>query len=225
MAMFAQSIWAAPHAAAQDEDLEALKAQIDALADLVAAQAEEINRLKVQMQSDAQDGDQVIQIDPRALEDAAQSEAIIDTGINAGRYEVGRVTDDAIVTAGDFEGSISLPGSTASMRIGGYVQADMGYDFDSLGFSDSLNLRTIPLDGSSSDGREVFRSHARYTRLNFDVRDQTRLGEFRSFLELAFFGSGNDTTNNYTPVLRHAAAGVGDVFVGQYREQIVEIEA
>lgn len=220
-----QVIGAVPHAAAQDSDIEALKAQIDALADLVAAQAEEIDRLKTLVQSDTQDQDRLIQLDPRGSDESAGNAPIIETGIDAGRYEVGRVPDDAIVTAGDFEGSISMPGSTASMRIGGYVQADMGYDFDSLGFSDSLNLRTIPLDGSASDGREVFRSHARYTRLNFDIRDQTAWGEFRSFLEVDFFGSGNDTTNNYTPVLRHAAAGVGDVYVGQYWSQFVDIAA
>jgi len=219
---FTHSTLALPQATAQDADLEALKAQIDALAEIVQAQADEIDRLKKQVQPDA---DSLIQIYPQIDEEAAQNSASVNTGIDAGRYEVGRVPDDAIVTAGDFEGSISMPGSTASMRIGGYIQADVGYDFDSLGFSDSLNLRTIPLDGSSSDGREVFRSHARYTRLNFDVRDQTAWGEFRSFLELDFFGSGNDTTNNYTPVLRHAAAGVGDVYVGQYWSQFVDIAA
>lgn len=219
---FTHSTLALPQATAQDTDLEALKAQIDALAEIVQAQADEIDRLKKQVQPDA---DSLIQIYPQIDEEAAQNSASVNTGIDAGRYEVGRVPDDAIITAGDFEGSISMPGSTASMRIGGYIQADVGYDFDSLGFSDSLNLRTIPLDGSSSDGREVFRSHARYTRLNFDVRDQTAWGEFRSFLELDFFGSGNDTTNNYTPVLRHAAAGVGDVYVGQYWSQFVDIAA
>lgn len=224
-AALSYSIWTLPQAAAQDADLEALKAQIDALADIVEAQAEEIDRLKQQIEPVQQNLDSLIQIDPVGSEGSVEDAALVDTGINAGRYEVGRVPDDAIVTAGDFEGSISMPGSTASMRIGGYIQADMGYDFDSLGFSDSLNLRTIPLDGSTSDAREVFRSHARYTRLNFDIRDNTALGEFRSFLELDFFGSGNDTTNNYTPVLRHAAAGVGDVYVGQYWSQFVDIAA
>ena len=225
LAVLLQSSWVIPHAAAEDAALEALKAQIDALANIVEAQAEEIDRLKQQIQPAQQDPDALIKVYPSDGTESSPNGAVVDTGIDAGRYEVGRVPDDAIITAGDFEGSISLPGSTASMRIGGYVQSDMGYDFDSLGFSDSLNLRTIPLDGSSSDGREVFRSHARYTRLNFDVRDQTAWGEFRSFLELDFFGSGNDTTNNYTPVLRHAAAGVGDFYVGQYWSQFVDVAA
>lgn len=206
---------------AQESDLEELRAQIEALTEVVEQQAEEIAALKnSSLLAPSSDAEAVTRIDANALEADP-----VDTSIEAGRYEVGRVPDDAIVTAGDFEGSITLPGSTASMRIGGYVQADMGYDFDSLGFSDSLNLRTIPLDGSSSDGDEIFRSHARYTRLNLDVRDQTRLGEFRAFLEIDFFGSGNDTTNNYTPVLRHAAAGVGGLYVGQYWSQFVDIAA
>ncbi|MEO1786835.1 MAG: DcaP family trimeric outer membrane transporter, partial [Pseudomonadota bacterium] len=211
------SLWMAYSipALAQDSEIDVLRAQIEALTERVEQQAGEIEALKAA--SDPQD--------PSASEDVVKLPAqssdtrVVDNSIDAGRYEVGRVPDDAIVTAGDFEGSITLPGSTASMRIGGYIQADFGYDFDSLGFSDSLNLRTIPLDGSTSDGEQVFRSHARYTRLNLDVRDQTRLGEFRSFLEIDFFGSGSDTTNNFTPVLRHAAAGVGGLYVGQYWSQ------
>ena len=217
------SLWMAcsSPALAQDSEIDVLRAQIEALTERVEQQAGEIEALKAA--SDPQD--------PSASEDVVKLPAqssdtrVVDNSIDAGRYEVGRVPDDAIVTAGDFEGSITLPGSTASMRIGGYIQADFGYDFDSLGFSDSLNLRTIPLDGSTIDGEQVFRSHARYTRLNLDVRDQTRLGEFRSFLEIDFFGSGSDTTNNYTPVLRHAAAGVGGLYVGQYWSQFVDIAA
>ncbi|MEO1661172.1 MAG: DcaP family trimeric outer membrane transporter [Pseudomonadota bacterium] len=225
IALCAHSVGAIPIASAQEDDLEALKAQIDALADLVEAQAGQIDQLKAQIQMEPRSEDALIEIEPGGSEVTSRDGQTVDTSIDAGRYEVGRVPDDAIVTAGDFESSITLPGSTASMRIGGYVQADMGYDFDSLGFSDSLNLRTIPLDGSTSDGEQVFRSHARYTRLNLDVRDQTRLGEFRSFLEIDFFGSGNSTTNNYTPVLRHAAAGVGGLYVGQYWSQFVDIAA
>ncbi|MEL6245972.1 MAG: DcaP family trimeric outer membrane transporter, partial [Pseudomonadota bacterium] len=221
MGLISASIVFSLPALAQESDLEELRAQIEALTKVVEQQSEEIAELKNRTgPTPSSDADAIARIEAGA----AQADTV-DTSIDAGRYEVGRVPDDAIVTAGDFEGSITLPGSTASMRIGGYVQADMAYDFDSLGFSDSLNLRTIPLDGSTSDGEQVFRSHARYTRLNLDVRDQTRLGEFRSFLEIDFFGSGNDTTNNYTPVLRHAAAGVGGLYVGQYWSQFVDIAA
>ena len=206
-------------AMAQDSEFNMLRAQIEALTKRVEQQADEIAALKKET-SPVGASDRVERVEVDLAEPVD-----IDDSIEAGRYQVGRVPDDAIVTEGDFEGSITLPGSTASMRIGGYIQADIGYDFDSLGFSDSLNLRTIPLDGSTSDGDEIFRSHARYTRLNLDVRDQTRLGEFRSFLEIDFFGSGSDTTNNYTPVLRHAAAGVGGLYVGQYWSQFVDIAA
>ncbi|MEL6300465.1 MAG: DcaP family trimeric outer membrane transporter [Pseudomonadota bacterium] len=154
-------------------------------------------------------------IDPR-------KESLEQTGA---RQEIGRVPDDAIVRAGDFTGSIVLPGTTASVRIGGYVQADMGFDFDSLGFSDALNLRTIPLDGTTADDEQVFRSHARYSRLNIDVRDQTPIGQFRTFIEFDFFGSGSTFTNNYTPVLRHAAAGIGNLYFGQYWSQFTDLAA
>lgn len=214
-----------PGASAEPDELEALKAQLNALSKVVEQQSREIEALRAERQDDDGESAPGRSIQRLAPVSDKEEELVVNNSIQAGRYEVGRVPDDAVVKAGDFDGSITLPGSTASMRIGGYVQADMGYDFDSLGFSDSLNLRTIPLNGSTSDDEQVFRSHARYTRLNFDVRDDTEMGEFRTFLEIDFFGSGSDTTNNYSPVLRHAAAGLGNLYVGQYWSQFVDIAA
>ena len=209
-----------PAAQSQDDELEALRQQLEALRSLLEEQAERIEALEA--------GEAAPAISPpleRIGGSPNESQSSGDGASNTGRYQIGRVPDDAVVRAGDFEGSITIPGSTASVRIAGYVQGDVGYDFDSLGFSDALNIRTIPLDGSPDDDTNVFRSHARYTRLNFDVRDDTKFGTFRTFLELDFFGSGTDTTNNYTPVLRHAAAGIGDLYFGQYWSQFVDISA
>ncbi|MEM6513537.1 MAG: DcaP family trimeric outer membrane transporter [Pseudomonadota bacterium] len=209
----------APSSSADDELVE-LRKQLQQLQQQVREQALEIEALKQalpQAETLQAGGDTKL---PSSAETAAATQS---TG--AGRQEIGRVPDDAFVRAGDFVGSLLLPGSSASVRIGGYIQADMGYDFDSLGFSDALNLRTLPLDGFAGDDESIFRSHARNSRLNIDVRDSTRLGEFRTFVEFDFFGSGNTFTNNYSPVLRHAAAGIGNLYFGQYWSQFTDLAA
>ncbi|MEM9375251.1 MAG: DcaP family trimeric outer membrane transporter [Pseudomonadota bacterium] len=218
--ILAWSVVGASGAHADESDLEALKAQVARLTKMVEAQAAEIEALKKETTLLAHTDSLIIQLDTSQISSEAD-----DGPRTASRQVIGRVPDDAIVRAGDFDGSLVIPGSTASVRIGGYVQGDMGYDFDSLGFSDALNLRTVPLDGTQSDGEQVFRSHARYSRLNFDIRDETRFGLFRTFLEVDFFGSGSDFTNNYTPVLRHAAAGIGDLYFGQFWSHFTDLAA
>ncbi|MEO1319722.1 MAG: DcaP family trimeric outer membrane transporter, partial [Pseudomonadota bacterium] len=192
----------------RDEELATLKAQMAILAARVESQSAEIEALKARVGTDAD----------------TEAPAIVATE-TARRQEIGRVPDNALVRAGDFGGSIVLPGTTASVRIGGYVQADIGYDFDNLGFSDALNVRSVPLDDTTSDGEQVFRSHARNSRVNIDVRDKTPLGDFRTFVEFDFFGSGSTFTNNYSPVLRHAAAGIGNLYFGQYWSQFTDLAA
>ncbi|MEL7042285.1 MAG: DcaP family trimeric outer membrane transporter [Pseudomonadota bacterium] len=218
--ILASAIAGTSNAQAEESDLEALKAQVARLTEMVEAQAAQIEALKketmLRVSTDTS---------PIALDTSQTSSQTADATRTTSRQVIGRVPDDAIVRAGDFDGSLIIPGSTASVRIGGYVQADLGYDFDSLGFSDALNLRTLPLDGTQSDGEQVFRSHARYSRLNFDIRDETEFGLFRTFLEVDFFGSGSDFTNNYTPVLRHAAAGIGDLYFGQFWSHFTDLAA
>lgn len=206
-----------------DADLDALKAQIERLSAIVAEQEARLAILEARPAGGGDAQDSPLPLEPlRTSEQEATGPA---SAASVRRQEIGRFPDNAIVRAGDFAGSIVIPGTSASVRIGGYVQADMGYDFDSLGFSDALNLRTLPLDGSSADGEQVFRSHARYSRLNIDVRDETPLGMFRTFLEFDFFGTGNSFTNNYSPVLRHAAAGIGNLYFGQYWSQFTDLAA
>lgn len=205
--------------AAGDDEMAQLRQQLQALELALREQATEIEALKAKLSAEeSATGEEKEQSAIVAATNAGETDAL-------GRQEMGRVADDAFVQVGEFDGSLAVPGSNASIRIGGYVQADMGYDFDSLGFSDALNLRTLPLDGLSGDDETVFRSHARNSRLNIDVRNSTRFGDFRTFVEFDFFGSGSTFTNNYAPVLRHAAAGIGNLYFGQYWSQFTDLAA
>ncbi|MEL7538799.1 MAG: DcaP family trimeric outer membrane transporter [Pseudomonadota bacterium] len=182
-------------------DLAALKAQIDALAKIVEAQAARIDELE--------SGQQTPDAPPA---DAADTEV----RSAAARQPLGRFPDDAIVTAGDFDGSINIPGTEASVRLGGFVRAEGNYDFDSLGFQDTVSVRRIPLDGTDDDDTSQSRFHVRNSRMNLDYRRKTKFGELRTFVEWDFFGGGSEFINNYEFRLRNAAAGIGNFYFGQW---------
>ncbi|MEM8982992.1 MAG: DcaP family trimeric outer membrane transporter [Pseudomonadota bacterium] len=137
----------------------------------------------------------------------------------------GRFPDDAIVTSGDFPGSISIPGRGGSVRIGGFVRADVVHDVDSVGFEDLVLNRTIPLDGDNGDGDSQTRLSARLSRINVDFRRNTERGLFRTFIEADFFGGGDELLSNYEFRLRHAAAQFGDFYAGQWWSSFADVRS
>lgn len=104
----------------------------------------------------------------------------------------------------DFPGAWHLPGTTAAMKIGGYVNLSLVTSFDPLLISDRFIVGSIPLEGQvvtgSRTGTDVTASQ---TRLNFEVREETNHGVLRAFIEGDFEGDGESFR------LRHA--------FGQYR--------
>ena len=139
------------------------------------------------------------------------------------RQPIGRFPDDAFVTSGDFERSISLPGTPGSFRIGGLVQVNANFDPDNLGFQQIGTQPTIPLDGDTEDGTDQFAIHVRHSRVNFDYRAPTALGDLRTFVEFDFFGDGDEFTNDYDLRLRHAAVELGNLKVGQFWSGFVDV--
>lgn len=122
-----------------------------------------------------------------------------------------------VVTGGDKPGSFKLPGSDTSIKIGGYVKADLIYDIGP-DTGDSFAASSIPADGSAADEREgSFRAHARQTRINITTWTPTDYGEVQTFVEGDFFGGGgNERLSNSTSFrLRHAYGQVGPVLAGQ----------
>lgn len=139
--------------------------------------------------------------------------------------EYGRFQDDALVRKGEFFGSIEIPETGVSIRIGGYVNLDIVHDIDSLGFADFVVPTTIPIDGTLLDGTSQTVFSARTSRINFDVRGRSPLGEVRAFVEADFLGDGSELTSTYTFQLRHAAAQVGHLYFGQWWSSFVDVGA
>lgn len=110
------------------------------------------------------------------------------------------------VGAGDFPHSILIPGTNASVKIGGFAKFDFIQDFNSIGSTDDFDTSTIPTSGPQKGNTRL---HARQTRLNLDVRHPSELGDVQVFAEGDFFGSGNAFR------LRHGYGKLGPVLAGQ----------
>ncbi|MEM1337213.1 MAG: DcaP family trimeric outer membrane transporter [Bacteroidota bacterium] len=141
------------------------------------------------------------------------------------RQPLGRFPDDAVVTRGSFDRSITVPGTKGAFRVGGNVIVNTNYDFDNLGFQDISFQSTIPLDGTSEDGENQFRTHVRFSKVNFDYRSPTRLGEFRVFIEFDFFNpaQNGEFVNDYGLRLRHATAELGNWKFGQFWSGFMDV--
>ena len=124
------------------------------------------------------------------------------------------------VTLGDFPGSLKLPESDLSFKIGGYVKLDFIHDLDYVRTGDLFVQTAIPVDGDDDAGRSgETRLTARQSRVNLDVRAATQLGLFRGFTEGDFFGSGS------TFQLRHAYVELGHLLAGQTWSTFMDITA
>ncbi|MEL7312593.1 MAG: DcaP family trimeric outer membrane transporter [Pseudomonadota bacterium] len=203
---------------AHADDIESLASRLEVLEAQLEAQAAEIEQLRSALA--ATKGQETVAED-RLL--SVSSETAVE--IDEATQPLGRFPDAAIITAGDFDGAIKLPDSQASVKIGGFVRLEGGYDFDSLGFQDAVNHRRIPLDGSPEDGANQSRFHVRNSRFNIDYRRPIESGQIRAFLEFDFFGGGDEFINNYEVRIRHVAANVGNFYVGQWWSQFTDIAA
>lgn len=157
----------------------------------------------------------------RATEEDKTDEPV---DVNA-QKSIGKFPNDATVKTGDFPGSIRIPGYDASVRIGGMVELNTIHDWESLGFGETLSPGSIPIDGMPEDESSQTRLSARDSRINFDLRGKNRFGVLRMFVEADFLGSGSELSSGYSFQLRHAAAQIGGLFIGQWWSIFDDISA
>ena len=110
----------------------------------------------------------------------------------------------------NFPGAWYLPGTTAAMKVGGYVNLSVVNSFDPMLIPDRFIVGSIPPDGETADGAiEGTQVSAQQTRLNLEYREQTTMGEIRAFVEADFQGGGD------TFRLRHAFGQFGSILAGK----------
>ena len=121
---------------------------------------------------------------------------------------------------GVMPGSIKIPGTDISMKLGGYVKLDFIQDFDGIGNASQFKTDTIPINGTpNADLGGLSTFQAIETRFNVDFRGDTPRGKFRAFFEGDFFGQGN------TFRIRHAFGEFGNLLAGQTWTTFMDISA
>ncbi|HRP96820.1 MAG TPA: DcaP family trimeric outer membrane transporter [Rhodocyclaceae bacterium] len=129
------------------------------------------------------------------------------------------VAPENVVTAGSTKGSFKLPGTDTSVKIGGYVKADLLFSNRSAGANSVADQLLVPSAipiGSANEKRQT-KFHARQTRLNIGTSTPTSWGELRAFVEADFFGAeGNEVVSNSNNLrTRHAYGSLGGLLIGQ----------
>lgn len=110
----------------------------------------------------------------------------------------------------NFPGAWYLPGTTAAMKVGGYVNLSLVNSFDPMQIPDRFIVGSIPTKGQTIsgavDGTQV---SAQQTRINLEYREQTKMGEIRAFVEGDFQADGD------TFRLRHAFGQFRSILAGK----------
>jgi len=127
-----------------------------------------------------------------------------------------------IVSAGDFPGSIRIPGSDAAIKFGGRIRTAVVLTLDPLGTDDRFLTNSIPVGQSQSGEAKRTNISARASRLNIEFRTPGGKEELRAFFEGDFNGAGNAFR------LRHAYAQYRGFIAGQtwstFSDPAVEVE-
>lgn len=120
----------------------------------------------------------------------------------------------------NFPGAWYLPGTTAAMKIGGYVNLSVVNSFNPMTKPDRFIVGSIPPKGTIVPGGvEGIQVSARQTRVNMEYREQSNLGEIRAFIEGDFQGD-NDTFR-----LRHAFGQFSSILAGYTWTTFMDIDA
>ena len=115
-----------------------------------------------------------------------------------------------VVSAGDFPGSIRIPGSDAAIKFGARIRTAVVLTLDPLGTDDRFLTSSIPVGVPSTSG-DARRTNitARASRLNIEFRTPGGREEVRAFFEGDFAGAGDQFR------LRHGYAQYRGFIVGQ----------
>jgi hypothetical protein len=120
----------------------------------------------------------------------------------------------------DFPGAWHLPGTTAAMKIGGFVNLSLVNSLDPVAITDRFIVGSIPPEGESFLGaRSGMDVTASQTRLNFEVREQTEHGTLRAFIEGDFEGQSESFR------LRHAFGQYNFLLAGKTWSNFANVNA
>jgi hypothetical protein len=124
----------------------------------------------------------------------------------------------------DFLGAWYLPGTTAAMKVGGYVNLSLVNSFNPMLIPDRFIVGSIPPDGEVVPGSVKGTSvSANQTRVNLEYREQTKLGEIRAYVEGDFRGGAEDGDDTFR--LRHAFGQFRSFLAGKTWSTLMDVNA
>jgi hypothetical protein len=117
--------------------------------------------------------------------------------------------DPTRVLLNSLPGAMRLPGTNTVMKWGGYVKSAVVKSFDPLASDDRFITGAIPVTVTEGIEEQTTLS-VQQSRLNLDMREPTRVGLLRAFVEGDFAGGDGETFR-----LRHAFGQRGNVLAGK----------
>jgi hypothetical protein len=175
----------------------------------IEEQKAKLAALETQLQEMAKRLDQIEQLLPMAEEQKALEDRLK-------KIEDAPEIPPNVVSAGDFPGSMRIPGTDAAIKLGGRIRAAGVFTLAPLGSDDRFLTNSIPVettDEAVGEGRRTIFT-ANTSRFNFEMRTKTGVGQVRTFIEGDFVGS-NDSGARLNFRLRHAYAQFHGFLVGQ----------
>ncbi|PWR21644.1 DcaP family trimeric outer membrane transporter [Zavarzinia compransoris] len=156
-----------------------------------------------------------------AIEDLKRQIDALQSKVQAleGRQQATEVKQEQALTEDDLKGSmpgsIRIPGTSTSLKIGGYVKLDGVYDFGGPSGS-TASADGIPIGGVPVRDNQ-FQFNARQSRINIATETPFDDIKVRSFIEVDFYGTGgNEAASNSAGIrLRQAVVTAGAFTVGQ----------
>ena len=131
-----------------------------------------------------------------------------------------------VLTAGDFPGSIRIPGTNMAGKVGGFVRLGVVNSFDPIGSDDRFIVSTIPVpddpDTSIEELSEGVTISSKRSRMNLDMRMDSSVGQFRAFIEGDF---ATDVDNSDVYRLRHAFGQYNRFVMGQTWSTLMDRQA
>jgi hypothetical protein len=192
---------------AQKKRIESQQGDIDALKQQLADMEQTLLSLKRRLDEleAAQTGQPAKPPPPKDAATAAKEEADAQAQQEPQTPEI----PPDVVSAGDFPGSIRIPGTDAAVRFGALIRTAFVFTLAPLGSDTSFITNSIPVGPPPpGDGpRTAFTANT--SRFNMDFRTPTGIGQIRAFIEGDFTGSGN------TFYLRQAYAQYKGFIMGQ----------
>lgn len=201
------------------EQLQKQQELLDEQSQTIQDQTDAIKNLKTQL-------DQLSIVATGQAPELSEDELALRERLSKVEEELAKPADtpEDVLRAGDFPGSIRIPGTGMATKFGGNVRLGVVDSLDPIGSTDRFVTGSIPVADADLGGdfNEGFVISAKRSRLNWDMRLDSSVGQFRAFVEGDFAGSadGSDVLR-----LRHAYGQYNRFILGQTWSSLMDIAA